>query len=107
MIYQQTATLMANLQTELTRLNYWQTDPLPASAFASTAPFCCDTMTLQQWLQFVFMPKMLQLIIEQQPLPRKIAIAPFAEIAFANESSAVQPLIQLLKEIDTLLSSQH
>lgn len=107
MIYQQTATLMANLQTELTRLNYWQTDPLPASAFASTAPFCCDTMTLQQWLQFVFMPKMLQLIIEQQPLPRKIAIAPFAEIAFANESSTVQPLIQLLKEIDTLLSSQH
>lgn len=107
MIYQKTTQLLNGLQTELQRLEFWQENPPSTTAMQSTAPFCCDTMPLHQWLQFIFLPKMRQLIAQQQPLPKKIAIAPFAEVAYANEARRVVTLIAMLSAIDLLLSSPH
>lgn len=107
MIYQKTTQLLNALQTELQRLDFWQELPPSIQAMQSTAPFCCDTMPLHQWLQFIFLPKMRQLILLKQPLPKKIAIAPFAEVAYGNKAQNVKTLIAMLAEIDLLLSSPH
>ena len=107
MIYHKTTQLLNALQIELQRLDFWQELPPSITAMQSTAPFCCDTMPLHQWLQFIFLPKMRQLIALKQPLPKKIAIAPFAEVAYANEERNVATLIAQLAEIDLLLSSTH
>lgn len=32
---------------------FWQSAPPQASAFTSTEPFCIDTMSAEQWLQWV------------------------------------------------------
>lgn len=107
MIYQQTTELLNALQAELQRLEYWQEIPPSAAALKSTAPFCCDTMPLHQWLQFIFLPKMRHMILLKLPLPKKIAIAPFAQVAYADEQQKAATLVAMLAEIDWLLSSPH
>jgi len=107
MMYQKTSQLLIELQTELQKIDFWQEIPPSVQALQSTAPFCCDTMPLHQWLQFIFLPKMQRLIVSKQQLPTKIAIAPFAQVAYAKEVAKVGNLISILSAIDLLLSSPH
>lgn len=107
MKYQQTQHLLLAIQTELHRLKWWTATPPSAAALASQAPFCCDTMPLQQWLQYVLLPRMQTLIDAQLPLPAQISICPIAEIAFAESGTAAFPLINLLGDLDELLSGKR
>ncbi|GAA5525000.1 hypothetical protein Maes01_01560 [Microbulbifer aestuariivivens] len=101
-IYLDVADQLLQLETELRRRDLWQAEPPSAEALASTEPFCVDTLTLPQWLQFVFLPRMSQLIELEQPLPRECGIAPIAEEFFRN-SQGTESLISLLANIDTRL----
>lgn len=62
MKYQQTQVLLRAIQAELQSLQLWTELPPSAAALASQAPFCCDTMPLQQWLQYVLLRRMQALI---------------------------------------------
>lgn len=104
MLYQQTLALLTDIRHELQRIEYWQDTPPSDEAMQSRAPFCCDKMTLQAWLQFVLIPKLEFLVQSQQPLPTKIAIAPFAEVAFASDAATTQALVHKLAALDALLS---
>lgn len=106
MIYQQTTQLLDTLRIELQQLEFWSAVSPSTQALKSSAPFCCDMMPLHSWLQFIFIPKMQHLIANQQPLPSKIAIAPFAEVAYAKDSHRTRNLIAILIAIDLLLSTQ-
>ena len=107
MKYQQTQYLLLAIQRELRQLQWWTSTPPSADALASQAPFCCDTMPLQQWLQYVLLPRMQALIDAQLPLPAQISICPIAEIAFAESGAAAWPLINLLGDLDELLSGKR
>ncbi|KZN65346.1 YqcC family protein [Pseudoalteromonas luteoviolacea] len=95
---------LAELENQLQQAKLWQTEPVEAQALASTQPFCCDTLRFEQWLQFVFIPKIQQMIREGQPLPTNIAIAPMAEVAFSGHAQ-LQAIFSKLSEIDTAISS--
>lgn len=73
---------------------------------ASEAPFACDTMALEQWLQFIFLPRMTELVSTGAPLPSAIAVAPMAEYVWQQEPKMLQT-IAILKEIDALLGGQE
>ena len=47
----------------------WDKVPPPPEALASEQPFSIDTLTLPQWLQFIFLPTLYRLLDEGQPLP--------------------------------------
>jgi len=104
MDYQQTALLLQQIEAEMKALQWWSQQVPSAAALASTAPFACDVMTLAQWLQFIFLPKMQALVDERLPLPRNCHIRPMAELAWAPLTAAQQPLLDSLKNLDTLLS---
>lgn len=101
-IYLEVADQLLQLEMELRRQNLWQAEPPAPEALASTEPFCVDTLSLPQWLQFIFLPRMSQLIELEQPLPRQCGIAPIAEEFFRNTGGG-EPLITLLADIDTRL----
>ncbi|WP_237067363.1 YqcC family protein [Microbulbifer guangxiensis] len=101
-IYLEVADQLLQLEMELRREGLWQAEPPAPEALASTEPFCIDTLTLPQWLQFVFLPRMSQLIELEQPLPRQCGIAPIAE-EFFRETGGGGSLIALLTEIDVRL----
>ncbi|MDZ7868467.1 MAG: YqcC family protein [Rheinheimera sp.] len=107
MKYQQTQVLLQAIQAELCRLQLWTELPPSAAALASQAPFCCDTMPLQQWLQYVLLPRMQALIDAQLPLPAQISICPIAEEAFAAHGAMAWPLINRIADLDELLSGRR
>ena len=82
----------------------WSSSPPSPEALASTQPFCVDTLTFAQWLQFIFLPTIYQMIEEEQPLPERCGIAPMAEEFFRGSGLAIDDLVTSLEEIDELLS---
>lgn len=73
------------------------------TAFMSQEPFCIDTMTAEQWLKWIFIPKMTSLIDNQHPLPTRFALTPYFEEALPKGN---EPLISLLRELDLLLNQE-
>ena len=107
MKYQQTAVLLTDIELALKSLAMWHPSPPTADALASSAPFCCDTLHLSQWLQFIFLPRMRALIEVQLPLPANICICPIAEEAFAPLTAVKLPLINRIADLDELLSGRR
>lgn len=95
------ASLLIDLECVLRTGGLWD-DELPAeAAFASTEPFCVDTMDFPQWLQFVFLPRMGGLLHGGQPLPARSGIAEMAEMWFQGRRSPRGPsVVAVLREID-------
>ena len=98
-------TLLIELETELKRQQLWSAMPPDAAAMASTAPFCCDTMALEQWLQFIFLPRLQALLDAQRALPTKVSILPMAEHAFSAYGARLTPLLAVIARIDSTLSA--
>lgn len=107
MKYQQTQAILHAIEAELRRLQLWTELPPSAAALASQAPFCCDTMPLQQWLQYVLLRRMQALIDARLPLPTQISICPIAEEAFADLGATAWPLINRIADLDELLSGRR
>jgi len=97
-------TLLIELETELKRQQLWSAAPPDATAMASTAPFCCDTMALEQWLQFIFLPRLQALLDAHSALPTRISVLPMAEHAFNAYGARLAPLLGIIARIDNTLS---
>lgn len=96
--------LLIDIECELRRLNAWE-DAIPsAEALLSTQPFAVDTLTFAQWLQFIFIPKIRTLVESEGALPQTCDIAPMAEEYFRGQSLPAGELIQILEEIDRVIT---
>lgn len=98
------AALLIDIESELRRMNLWQSDSPGAAALASVQPFAMDTLTLPQWLQFVFIPRMYVLVESGDALPEKCGIAPMAEEYLRGGTHTAAALIDALERMDQLLS---
>ena len=105
-LYIEIAALLIDIEAELRRLQQWQAEPPAAEALASTEPFCIDTLTLPQWLQFIFLPRMYALMELQQLPPGKCGIAPLAEEYFAPLKLDSAVLQRQLEQLDQLISGE-
>jgi uncharacterized protein YqcC (DUF446 family) len=103
-VYIEIAALLIDIEGELRSLNLWQSEPPSPQALASTEPFCIDTLSSVQWLQFIFLPRLRALLQAQRLPPGRCEIQPLAEQYFADSRLAVQPLIALLGRLDRLLN---
>jgi uncharacterized protein YqcC (DUF446 family) len=103
---EQITKLLEELSIELQRLNLWQEHKPSIFALSSSAPFCCDTLTFAQWLQFIFIEKIRQMINQEQSLPTKIALTPMAEESFKHLSAQTASLLVVINKIDKTLTAQ-
>lgn len=106
-MYQRIALLLNQIEVELRQLQLWSPLPPDSAALASTLPFCCDTLSFAQWLQFVFLPRMRALVEGRQPLPTKSGISAMAEEALAPITADKVLLIQRIAELDQQLGAQE
>lgn len=97
-------TLLIELENELKQQQLWSTVAPQPAAMASTVPFCYDTMALEQWLQFIFLPRMQALLDAKSALPNKISVLPVATEAFKAHGVRVMPLLGIIARIDSTLS---
>ncbi|MFP8967148.1 YqcC family protein [Pokkaliibacter sp. CJK22405] len=93
-------TLLRELQTTLQQNNLWSTLPPSEEAMASTAPFCCDLMPFENWLQWLFIPRMQAILDARVTLPNECAIQPMAEVAFKDYRQDTRALTALIGRLD-------
>lgn len=101
---QQVSAILEQINQEMIQLDLWQSTMPSEEALASVEPFCCDTLSFPQWLEFIFIPKMNMLIDSKLPLPQQLVILPMAEQSLTNGNCA--SLISLIAQLDTLFIEQ-
>ncbi len=105
--YAQASALLLDIKNEMVRLFMWESSTPSPEALSSQQPFCCDTLTFSQWIQFIFIPRMQAMIDAKAALPASIAICPMAEESFKHMGADVIPLIDKIAEFDFLLSGKN
>ncbi len=98
------ANVLIDIEAAMRELQLWQKQAPPPEALASTQPFAIDTLSFTQWLQFLFLPRLQQMVHQQAELPVNCQIAPMAEEYFRHQSVSGEALIIQLRRIDTLLN---
>ena len=80
----QVSQLLNELEDVLRTEKYWQNLSPTAEALSSVEPFCIDTLSCTEWLQWIYIPR-LRVIIEQcSDLPVGAQVYPYIEEALAG-----------------------
>ena len=106
-MHTEVAAVLIDIEAHLRQLGLWDKIPPSTDALASDQPFCVDTLTLPQWLQFIFVPTMYAMVEQQQSLPGRCGIAPMAEEFFKGSELATDELEAALAGMDRLLSENE
>jgi len=92
------------IERELRVRGLWASSPPDAQAFASREPFCVDTLSFEQWLQWVFLPRMKDILQSDGPLPAVSGILAMAEVVYQGRSLEIAGLLRALETFDRLIS---
>lgn len=109
-VHRQLAIRLFAVEQHLRDLDVWSDTAPSAVALASDQPFAIDTLEFNEWLQFIFLPRMQALAHSGAYLPSACGIAPMAEEYFRGQyfreqsTAGVEQLIEALTAIDQLLS---
>lgn len=87
------------------RLGLWSLETPSPRALASPHPFCFDTLALEQWLQWVFLPRMRALIERGEGMPTDCSILPLAEEVFRGDERDYAELLRIISAVDELVSA--
>lgn len=105
--YRSLRDILAQIEAELKGSKLWETQPPSAAALASTLPFCCDTLSLNQWLQWLFLPKMQRILLGHGTLPRESRIFPYALDCLRDSAQDPNELLFLLRSFDEVVSGEQ
>jgi uncharacterized protein YqcC (DUF446 family) len=103
-VYQRLAQKADEIENELRRLNRWQHLPLSSKKFENIGAFGSNTMTFEQWIQFVLVPRLDHIVLNKGELPADSMLATYAVRVFDGDPDASN-LIGLLTELDELVST--
>lgn len=76
--YQRAASYAERIERELRGLGVWQSAPLPDAAYDSRQAFFADTMTFYQWLQFVLLARVREIVDKRGEFPRGSSVGAYA-----------------------------
>lgn len=94
------------MEKEMRRLGLWAREPPRPEALASKQPFCYDTLAFEQWLQWVFIPRMKRILEQGLAVPQDSDIYPLAEEVFSRSSADTRALLDLIRAFDELILSR-
>ena len=93
-----------DLELGLRQLGLWSEARPREDALRSTMPFCYDTLEIEQWLQFIFIGRMREILEQGEILPTACGIAPYMEV-LARAGRPVHPLLAgLVLKIDNAIT---
>ncbi len=82
----------------------WSTEPPPPEAFNFQAAFAMDTMPFVHWLQFVFIPRVRDIIAAHGKFPHSSQVGAQAIREFDGINEA-DGLVSLLIDFDDFITS--
>ncbi len=89
------------IEAEMIRIGLWQSDPLAPDQYDFQQAFAMDTMAFSQWLQFIFIPRVRDIIQTPGEFPSSSSVGAQAVREFDGTSEASE-LVSLLSEFDAL-----
>jgi uncharacterized protein YqcC (DUF446 family) len=92
------------IEYELKRLNRWDEMPLPEEKFENMGAFGSETMSFEQWIQFVLVERIHEIVKEEGAFPSESNVGVYAVRVFDTDPYA-GTLTQLLSELDALINS--
>ncbi|MCE9990502.1 YqcC family protein [Enterobacter sp. 186315] len=95
------------IEAVLRQHQHWQEVSPQPEAFASTQPFCLDTLEPFEWLQWVLIPRMHALIDGAHPLPESFAVAPYYEMALDAAHPTRAVILVELERLDALFAGDN
>jgi uncharacterized protein YqcC (DUF446 family) len=91
------------IEAEIKHIGYWSGRPMPEPAYQFQAAFAMDTMTFVQWLLFVFIPRVRDLIAHQEKLPSESMVGVQAMREFDGDETA-ERLVSMQSKFDELFN---
>ncbi len=96
------ASRLANaIESELTRLGRWSSERPPDEAFVDMSAFGMNTLTPEQWLQFVLVPRVREVVHDNGSFPESSSVSVWATRNFDGDPEA-DALLALLRDFDAL-----
>ncbi|MFJ3484717.1 YqcC family protein [Pseudomonas sp. NPDC090202] len=92
------------IERELRILGRWEDVPPSDEALSSREPFCVDTLDFDQWLQWIFLPRMKTILEQDLALPNASGILEMAQMVYATRATETRQLQELLAQFDRLIS---
>ncbi|MGY2373819.1 YqcC family protein [Pseudomonas sp. SDO524_S393] len=92
------------IERELRVQDWWDEVSPSAEALASVEPFAVDTLDFNQWLQWIFLVRMKQILEQDLPLPNASGILEMANMVYADQPQKSLGLRNALKKFDQLIA---
>ena len=92
--YQRLNSLLLAVEEELRAMDLWEQQAPSPQALASDQPFAIDKLSFNQWLQFIFLPKMAEIVETASALPESCSTAPMAEEFYKAEQVDALSLVR-------------
>lgn len=93
------------IEAELKRLNRWSPEQLPHERFENMGAFGSNTMSFEQWIQFVLIPRIGEISSARDRFPESSNLSTYAVRAFDGDAD-VKYLCDLLYDLDSLINQQ-
>jgi len=94
------------IEAELRFLSLWESEPPPAEDLLSDQPFCCDTLDFAQWVQWVLLPRMWNIVEQAGPYPLRCGIHAYAEEWAVSQGADSLALLGQIKRFDALIEGR-
>ncbi len=98
---------LEQLARELQRVGLWDSQVPDPKRLASCEPFCVDTLAFEQWLQWIFIPRLQEMLTSPdfRGLPNRSDIHTMASHVFKDYPQETTNVCALLKGLDDALNA--
>jgi uncharacterized protein YqcC (DUF446 family) len=94
------AQTLSAITKEMQHLGLWHDASPSQEKLASKLPFCVDTLTFCEWLQWIMFPKLFVIIETKANLPSKSNMSVMAQEALKREDANTEQLLKLITQLD-------
>ncbi|TDR52967.1 uncharacterized protein YqcC (DUF446 family) [Halomonas ventosae] len=106
-VHDELGSALRELEATMKAASLWRMERPGPDAFSSDQPFCIDTMTLPQWLRFVFIVRLEALVESRSPMPETCDVAPAVDAWLQQEGARASDRLlmgKVVEEIDRLVT---
>lgn len=93
---------LLELEASMKVANLWRMPTPDVDALASQQPFCIDTMSLPQWIRFVFIARLNALIDARAAMPAKCEVAPAVAAYLQQEKTPVHHQLLVVRAVEKI-----
>ena len=99
--FKELETILSEMENELKNLGLWDVPEPATEAFKSESPFYLDTMSFNEWLHYVLIRRLRDVIAASGKLPGKVRIFPYAYEYYNEDRSRYMGLLRSIHRLDS------